>query len=159
MVNAAIDAGITLFDVADIYGQPAGRSEELLGLPSAAAGVTSSWRRSSEWTRTVRTGRISARGGPVATSVRQSRHRCAGLNTDWIDLYQLHQPDPLTPIEETLAALDELVAAGKVRYVGHSNFTGWQLADADWVAKSSSSRVPFISAQNEYSLLNSGYRA
>ena len=123
--------------------------------PSAAAGPTSSSPPSSEWTPTVRTGRISARAAPVATSVRQSRRRCGGLNTDWIDLYQLHQPDPLTPIEETLAALDELVADGKVRYVGHSNFSGWQLADAAWVP-TSSGRAPFISAQNEYSLLNRG---
>jgi aryl-alcohol dehydrogenase-like predicted oxidoreductase len=75
------------------------------------------------------------------------------LKTDWIDLYQLHQPDPLTPLDETVAALDELVAAGLVRYIGHSNFSGWQLADAAWVARSAG-RVPFISAQNEYSLLN-----
>jgi aryl-alcohol dehydrogenase-like predicted oxidoreductase len=75
------------------------------------------------------------------------------LNTDWIDLYQFHQPDPQTPIEETLAALDDLVVAGKVRYIGHSNFAGWQAADAAWVARSSSF-TPFISAQNEYSLLN-----
>jgi len=55
--------------------------------------------------------------------------------TDWIDLYQMHVPDPKTPIEETLAALDELVKEGKVRYVGHSNFNGWRIADADWTAR------------------------
>jgi aryl-alcohol dehydrogenase-like predicted oxidoreductase len=74
------------------------------------------------------------------------------LNSDWIDLYQLHEPDPLTPLDETAAALDDLVVSGKVRYVGHSNFTGWQLADAAWLTRTSA-RTPFISAQNEYSLL------
>jgi aryl-alcohol dehydrogenase-like predicted oxidoreductase len=74
------------------------------------------------------------------------------LQTDWIDLYQLHTPDPLTPIEETLDALDDLIREGKVRYIGHSNFAGWQLADAE--LKAELHRHPkFVSAQNEYSLL------
>jgi aryl-alcohol dehydrogenase-like predicted oxidoreductase len=80
------------------------------------------------------------------------------LGTDWIDLYQLHWPDPLTPMEETLAALHELVAEGKVRYVGSSNLAGWQLVDADWTARSAGTSR-FISAQNEYSLLNRGVEA
>ena len=153
VVDAAIDAGITLFDVADIYGQPAGRSEELLG---AALGS----RRKDVIVATKFGMDAHGANGPdfgargsrryVRAAVEASLRR---LNTDWIDLYQLHQPDPLTPIEETLAALDELVVAGIVRYVGHSNFSGWQLADAAWEARSSS-RAPFISAQNEYSLLN-----
>jgi aryl-alcohol dehydrogenase-like predicted oxidoreductase len=75
------------------------------------------------------------------------------LRTDWIDLYQMHVPDPATPIEETLSALDDLVRAGKVRYVGHSNFRGWQVADADWTARTRL-LTPFVSAQNEYSLLD-----
>jgi aryl-alcohol dehydrogenase-like predicted oxidoreductase len=74
------------------------------------------------------------------------------LGTDWIDLYQLHFPDPVTPIEETLAALSELVAEGKVRYIGSSQFAAWQVVDADWVAKTSGLEH-FISAQNQYSLL------
>jgi aryl-alcohol dehydrogenase-like predicted oxidoreductase len=74
------------------------------------------------------------------------------LGTDWIDLYQLHFPDPVTPIEETLAALSELVAEGKVRYIGSSQFAGWQVVDADWVAKTAGLEH-FISAQNQYSLL------
>ena len=108
-MNAAIDAGITLFDVADIYGQPVGRSEEMLGL--------SLGRRRGDVIVATKFG-MDARGanGPdfgargsrryVRAAVEASLRR---LNTDWIDLYQLHQPDPLTPIEETLAALDELV--------------------------------------------------
>src|SRR5260370_40099847 len=74
------------------------------------------------------------------------------LRTDYIDLYQLHTPDPVTPVEETIAALGELVQEGKVRYIGHSNFSGWQLADADHVARRSG-RTAFISAQKHWSLL------
>ncbi|MFB9543549.1 aldo/keto reductase, partial [Micromonospora sagamiensis] len=74
------------------------------------------------------------------------------LGTDHIDLYQLHEPDPGTPIEETLAALDDLVRAGKVRYLGNSNFSGWQIADADWIARTAGT-TRFVSAQNHYSLL------
>ena len=80
------------------------------------------------------------------------------LSTDWIDLYQLHNPDPNTPIEETLAALSELVTEGKVRYLGSSNLSGWQVVDADWVAQTSGYEG-FISAQNEYSWLNRGAEA
>jgi aryl-alcohol dehydrogenase-like predicted oxidoreductase len=75
------------------------------------------------------------------------------LGTDWIDLYQLHEPDPHTPIDETLAALTEIVAEGKVRYIGSSNFAGWQVIDADWTSRTSGYEA-FISAQNEYSWLN-----
>ncbi len=152
VVDAALDAGITLFDVADIYGNPPGRSEELLG---AALGK----RRQDVVVATKFGMDMQGANGPdfgargsrryIRTAVEASLRR---LDTDWIDLYQFHQPDPLTPIEETLAALDELVSAGKVRYIGHSNFAGWQLADADWVARTGH-RTPFISAQNEYSLL------
>jgi aryl-alcohol dehydrogenase-like predicted oxidoreductase len=74
------------------------------------------------------------------------------LRTDYIDLYQLHTPDPVTPVEETIAALNELVAEGKVRYLGHSNFSGWQLADAAHLA-TIGGHAPFISAQNHWSLL------
>ena len=85
----------------------------------------------------------------VRTAVEASLRR---LGTDWIDLYQLHRPDPHTPIGETLAALDELVREGKVRYIGSSNFTGWQVVDADWTARAAGTER-FVSAQNEYSLL------
>src|SRR5699024_4048410 len=75
------------------------------------------------------------------------------LGTDHIDLYQFHTPDPLTPIEETLAALDDLVRAGKVRYVGHSNRAGWQIAEAEFVARAAGG-TRFVSAQNHYNLLD-----
>src|SRR4029453_6503260 len=107
------------------------------------------------WERDVggRNGRArGARGsrGYVVRAVEASLRR---LNTDYIDLYQLHEPDELTPIDETLAALDDLVRSGKVRYVGNSNFAGWQIADADWTARAAG-LTPFISAQNQYSLLH-----
>lgn len=153
VIDAAIDAGITFFDVADIYGQPAGRSEELLGacLGNRRADVIVTTKFGMD-ARGANGPDFGARGSRryIRSAVEASLRR---LNTDWIDLYQLHQPDQLTPIEETLAALDELVAAGMVRYVGHSNFSGWQLADAAWAAKTAA-RPPFISAQNEYSLLH-----
>ena len=153
LIDAALDAGITLFDVADIYGKPAGRSEEFLG---AALG-----KRRGDVVLATKFGMDAAGANGPDFDARGSRRYIRAaveaslrrLNTDWIDLYQFHQPDPQTPIEETLAALDDLVVAGKVRYIGHSNFAGWQAADAAWVARSSSF-TPFISAQNEYSLLN-----
>ena len=152
VVHAAIDAGITLFDTADVYGN-AGGSETLLGqaLGSRRAEVVIATKFGAD---------MQGANGPD-WGVRGSRRyiRIAAeaslrrLGTDWIDLYQLHSPDPNTPIEETLAALDELVAAGKVRYVGSSNLSGWQVVDADWVA-GTSGYEGFVSAQNEYSWLN-----
>jgi aryl-alcohol dehydrogenase-like predicted oxidoreductase len=93
-----------------------------------------------------------AKGGRayIRRAVTESLRR---LRTDYIDLYQLHTPDPVTPVEETLAALHELVAEGKVRYIGHSNFSGWQLADAAHLA-AIGGRTPFVSAQNHWSLLD-----
>jgi aryl-alcohol dehydrogenase-like predicted oxidoreductase len=152
VVDAALDAGVTFFDVADIYGAPAGRSEELLGaaLGSRRADVIVATKFGMD-AQGANGPDFGARGSRryIRAAVEASLRR---LNTDWIDLYQLHEPDPLTPLDETAAALDDLVVSGKVRYVGHSNFTGWQLADAAWLTRTSA-RTPFISAQNEYSLL------
>ncbi|WP_405100678.1 aldo/keto reductase [Micromonospora sp. NBC_01412] len=158
VVDAALDAGINLFDTADIYGDEPGDSEELLG--QALKG-----RRDDVVVATKFGMDMQGRNGPdhgargarryIARAVEASLRR---LGTDHIDLYQMHEPDPGTPIDETLAALDDLVRAGKVRYLGNSNFAGWQIADADWVA-SSSGRARFISAQNHYSLLERGVEA
>jgi aryl-alcohol dehydrogenase-like predicted oxidoreductase len=158
VVDACLDAGVTLFDTADVYGGSPGQSEELLG---RALG-----RRRDEVVVATKFGSdLHGANGPdwgargsrryVRRAVEASLRR---LGTDWIDLYQLHWPDPLTPMEETLAALHELVAEGKVRYVGSSNLAGWQLVDADWTARSAGTSR-FISAQNEYSLLNRGVEA
>jgi aryl-alcohol dehydrogenase-like predicted oxidoreductase len=152
VVDAAIDCGITLFDTADVYGDPPGASEEYLGaalkgrrddvVVATKFGSPMGGGNGADW---------DSRGSRryIAKAVESSLRR---LGTDYIDLYQLHQPDPDTPIAETLSALDDLVRAGKVRYVGSSNFTGWRVADAAWTARSAHTTA-FISAQNEYSLL------
>jgi len=93
-----------------------------------------------------------ARGGSRRYVMRAVEASLKRLGTDYIDLYQMHRPDPDTPIEETLGALDDLVRQGKVRYIGNSNFTGWQIADADWIARNEHLNR-FVSAQNNYSLI------
>ncbi len=151
VVDAAIDAGVTLFDTSDTYG--VGASEELLG---AALG-----KRRDDVVLATKFGMdMGGANGPdwgarasrryVRRAVEASLRR---LGTDHVDLYQLHQPDLVTPIEETLEALTELVTEGKVRYVGCSNFAAWEVVDAHWTAVSAGLR-PFVSAQNEYSLYN-----
>ncbi|MEU4694571.1 aldo/keto reductase [Actinoplanes sp. NPDC023714] len=152
VVDAAIDAGITLFDTADIYGTPHGASEELLG--AALKGRRDEVVLATKFGMNMEglNGRdFGARGSRryIARAVEASLRR---LGTDHIDLYQMHEPDPATPIEETLAALDDLVRSGKVRYLGNSNFSGWQIADADWTARTGG-QSRFVSAQNRYSLL------
>ncbi|GAA1569963.1 aldo/keto reductase [Kribbella sancticallisti] len=152
VVTAALDAGITLFDTADVYRGDQGSSEEILG--KALAG-----RRDEAVIATKFGGDMKGDNGPdwgvrgsrryIRKAVESSLRR---LGTDWIDLYQLHVPDLVTPIEETLAALSELVAEGKVRYLGSSQFAGWQVVDADWAARTAGSEH-FISAQNRYNLL------
>jgi aryl-alcohol dehydrogenase-like predicted oxidoreductase len=152
VVNAAIETGITLFDTADVYGNVGG-SEVLLGeaLGSRRGEVIIATKFGSDM-RGANGPDWGARGSRryIRIAVENSLRR---LGTDWIDLYQLHEPDPNTPIEETLAALTEIVAEGKVRYIGSSNFAGWQVIDADWTARTSGFEA-FISAQNEYSWLN-----
>jgi aryl-alcohol dehydrogenase-like predicted oxidoreductase len=148
VVHTALDLGINLFDTADSYGD----SERVLG---AALGN----RRDDAVIATKfghdldgRNGRDhGARGARryIRTAVETSLRR---LRTDRIDLYQIHIPDEGTPLEETMAALDDLVRAGKVLYLGHSNFAAWQVADAAWIARTAH-LTPFISAQNRYSLL------
>jgi aryl-alcohol dehydrogenase-like predicted oxidoreductase len=152
VVDAAIDAGITLFDTSDTYGGGGG-SESALGEILG--------RRRDEVVLATKFGNQSsdmgygpaagAKGGRayIRRAVTESLRR---LQTDYIDLYQLHTPDPVTPVEETIAALHELVAEGKVRYLGHSNFSGWQIADAAHLA-AIGGQTPFISAQNHWSLL------
>jgi aryl-alcohol dehydrogenase-like predicted oxidoreductase len=158
VVEAALEHGVNLFDTADIYGDPPGASEELLG--TALAGRRDEVVLATKFGMDMRGANgadLSARGSRryIARAVEASLRR---LKTDYLDLYQIHRPDPQTPVEETLAALDDLVRAGKVRYLGSSNFAGWQVADADWTARAGRlSR--FISAQNEYSLLRRGVEA
>ncbi|MEH0110005.1 aldo/keto reductase [Tersicoccus sp. MR15.9] len=153
VVGAALDAGITLFDTADNYGRTGGLSEEMLGKSLS--------RRRDEAVVATKFG-MNTRGanGPwngargsrryVMTAVENSLRR---LGTDWIDLYHYHTPDGVTPIEETLDTLDDLVRAGKVRYIGHSNRAGWQIAEAEFTARMRGT-TRFVSAENAYNLLD-----
>ncbi|MBK0420181.1 aldo/keto reductase [Leucobacter sp. CSA1] len=153
VIGAAIDAGVTLFDTADMYGYAFGRSEEMMGRALGA--------RRSEIVLATKFGHPGVDSPYANAEARGSRRyirqavegSLARLRTDWIDLYQLHMPDPLTPIAETVVALDELVREGKVRYLGHSNLSGWQIAEAHFVARELGCTA-FISAQNEFSLVN-----
>jgi aryl-alcohol dehydrogenase-like predicted oxidoreductase len=151
VVHKALDLGVTFFDTADSYRSPIGDSEEFLGralgsrrkdvvlatkvgMPVDASGLHGASRRS------------------IISGVEASLRR---LNTDWIDLFQQHQPDPLTPIEETLRAFEDLVRQGKVRYIGCSNFRAWQVVEARWISRTFG-LASFVSCQNEYSLLARG---
>ncbi len=152
VVDAAIEAGVTLLDTSDTYGQNGG-SESALGqiLSGRRDKVVLATKFGHQKADMGYGPAVGAKGGRayIRRAVTESLRR---LRTDYIDLYQLHTPDPVTPVEETIAALHELVAEGKVRYLGHSNFSGWQLADAAHLA-ARNGQTPFISAQNHWSLL------
>jgi len=154
VLETALDEGITFIDTSDSYGA----SEEFIGevLEGRRDDVILATKFGSN-VRGANGADFDARGSRryIRRAVERSLRR---LRTDWIDLYQMHVPDPKTPIDETLAALDELVHEGKVRYIGHSNFTAWALADAEWVARTKGYER-FVSAQNEYNLLKRGAEA
>jgi aryl-alcohol dehydrogenase-like predicted oxidoreductase len=151
VVGAALEHGITMFDTSDSYGD----SEIFLGraLGSRRHEIVLATKFGSDL-RGANGPDWGARGSRryIRKAVERSLSR---LGTDYIDLYQIHMPDPSTPIEETLSALSDLVHEGKVRYIGNSNFAGWQIADADWIARTTGS-VRFISAQNHYNLIERG---
>lgn len=150
VVNTALDLGITLIDTADVYGNGnRGESETILGeclgdrrkdivlatkfgLPMDEAGTLKGGSRRY-----------------ILSAIDASLKR---LKTDWIDLYYIHRPDPLTPIEETLRTLDDLVRAGKVRYTGCSGFAAWQVVEAQWTAKHHKLNH-FVTCQDEYNIL------
>jgi aryl-alcohol dehydrogenase-like predicted oxidoreductase len=149
ILAAARDTGVTLLDTADVYGVTLGASEEMLGV--ALEGQRDEFVVATKFGGGRQPdGRARASRSTIVTAVEDSLRR---LRTDHIDLYQLHVPDDVTPIEETLSALTDLVRAGKVRYVGSSNFAAWQIADADWTARAVGLER-FVSAQNGYSLLD-----
>jgi aryl-alcohol dehydrogenase-like predicted oxidoreductase len=153
VIDAAIDVGITLFDTADIYGGR-GASESLMG--EVLGGRRDQVVLATKWGNQksdMGYGPVAGAKGGRAYIKRAVTESLRRLRTDYIDLYQLHTPDPATPIDETIMALGELITEGKVRYVGHSNFSGWQLADADHVARELG-RDRFVSAQNNWSLLD-----
>ena len=145
VVHVALDAGITFFDTADIYGST--KSEEFLG--RAVAGRRQAVVLATKFGLPIDDRRKGASPAYVRQAVDESLRRLA---TDWIDLYQLHQPDPATPIADTLGALDDLVRAGKIREIGCSNFSAAQLTEAETAVAQGARR--FVSVQNEYSLLH-----
>ena len=151
VIHQALDLGITFFDTADAYRSPIGGSEEFLGKALGA--------RRKDIVLATKVGMpidgSELRGASRRTIIAGVEASLRRLNTDWIDLYQQHQPDPLTPVEETLRAFDDLVRQGKVRYIGCSNLKAWQVVDARWTSRSLG-LAPFVSCQNEYSLLMRG---
>jgi len=150
VVDAALDAGINFFDTADIYG--GSKSEVFLG--EALKGRREKAVLATKFANPMGEGAY-LRGGARRYIVKAVEDSLKRLHTDHIDLYQMHVPDPDTPIDETLRALDDLVRAGKVLYIGNSNFTGWQIADADWTSRTRGLER-FVSAQNNFSLLERG---
>lgn len=145
VVAAALDAGVNFFDTADMYGET--RSEELLG--DALGGRRDQTVVATKFGWWIDDQRHGAKPDYVRRAVEDSLRR---LGTDRIDLYQLHRPDPETPIEQTLAVLDELVRAGKVREIGCSQFSAAQLREAQAAVRGGAAR--FVSVQNQYSLLH-----
>jgi len=150
VVDKAIDIGITLFDTADVYGNKGGSEEQLgqlLGERRKKIVLASKFGMQME--------EPEKKGGSRRYIMAEVEDSLRRLRTDWIDLYQLHQADPLTPIEETLRALDDLVHQGKVRYIGCSNVPAWQVVEAEWTSRELGINR-FISCQDEYSLLVRG---
>ena len=148
VVHKAIDLGITLFDTADVYGERGG-SETLLGQVLGD--------RRKDIVLASKFGMVmddaeKLKGGSRRYIMRAVEDSLRRLKTDWIDLYQLHRNDPLTPLEETLRALDDLIRQGKVRYIGCSNLPAWRVVEAQWTARTNG-RNAFTSCQDEYSLL------
>ncbi|MDE2199082.1 MAG: aldo/keto reductase [Rhodospirillales bacterium] len=148
VIHKALDLGITLFDTADVYGERGGSETamgEVLGENRKRIVLATKF------------GMAMAedgehQGGSRAWIMKAVEDSLRRLRTDWIDLYQLHRPDPRTPIEETLRALDDLIRQGKVRYVGVSNMPSWEVAGAQWTARTLG-LAGFVSCQDEYSLV------
>ena len=154
VVDRAFDLGITLFDTADMYGGRGGSETQLgkiLGHRRKDIVLASKFGMAMSDDGT----KIGASRRYIMSAVEDSLRR---LKTDWIDLYQLHQPDPLTPIDETMQALDDLVTQGKIRYIGCSNLPSWQVVESQWISKSMGLNR-FVSCQDEYNILNRNVEA
>jgi aryl-alcohol dehydrogenase-like predicted oxidoreductase len=148
VIDAALEHGINFFDTADVYGNHGG-SESIIGevLGARRKGVIIATKFGVAMDAEERLKGASRQY--IVQAVEASLKR---LKTDWIDLYQLHKPDPHTPIEETLRALDDLVTSGKVRYIGASNLPAWKVVEAQFLARELGTHR-FVSSQDEYSLL------
>jgi aryl-alcohol dehydrogenase-like predicted oxidoreductase len=148
VLRRAVELGINFIDTADVYG--GSRSEEFIG--RSLKGIRGQVVLATKFGSPLGEG-PNQRGGSRQHILRAVEDSLRRLDTDCIDLYQMHFPDPRTPIEETLRALDDMVHQGKVRYIGSSNFASWQIAEASWTARTHH-LTPFVSEQAEYSLLN-----
>ena len=151
IIDRAIDAGVNFFDTANVYGD--GASEEMTGEALARNG-----KRNRVVLATKVHGRLAdkdpnAGGSSRRHIIEQCEISLKRLRTDWIDLYQMHRPQPDIPIDETLRALDDLVRAGKVRYIGSSTFAAWQVVEALWASKELGLNR-FVSEQSPYHLLD-----
>ncbi|MDC3080102.1 aldo/keto reductase [Rhodospirillaceae bacterium] len=154
VVDRAFDLGITLFDTADMYGGRGGSETQLgkiLGHRRKDIVLASKFGMAMSDDGA----KIGASRRYIMSAVEDSLRR---LKTDWIDLYQLHQPDPLTPLDETMQALDDLVTQGKIRYIGCSNLPSWQVVESQWISKSMGLNR-FVSCQDEYNILNRNVEA
>ncbi len=149
VIHKAFDLGITLFDTADVYGERGG-SETVMGriLGDNRKRIVLATKFAMPMDDSGE--KLGGSRRYIMTAIEDSLRR---LKTDTIDLYQMHQADPRTPIEETLRALDDLIRQGKVRYVGCSNFPAWQMTEAAWTARSAGLNG-FVSCQDEYSLIH-----
>ncbi len=154
VIHAAFDTGITLFDTADVYGDRGGSETlmgQVLGIKRRDIVLASKFAMPMDAAETLKGGSRRYIMNAVEASLKR-------LQTDYLDLYQMHRMDPLTPIDESLRALSDLVTQGKIRYFGCSNFTGWRVVEAQWTAKSLG--LPgFVSAQDEYSLVKRDHEA
>jgi aryl-alcohol dehydrogenase-like predicted oxidoreductase len=147
VVHKALDCGVTLFDTADYYGTTPGDSETVLG--NILKGQRESVILSTKFGVPAEGGHPNNSRSFILKAIEGSLRR---LRTDRIDLYMIHWPDSTTAMEETLRALDDLVKAGKVRYIACSNLAPWRMVEAKWIAREASTHS-FVAAQNEYSLL------
>lgn len=147
VVHAALDLGVTHFDTADVYPMGSrGASEEILGRALGA--------RRADVVIATKFGHDShlGQGGSRRWAIRAVEDSLTRLGTTWIDLLYLHRPDPDAPVEETLAALDDLIRAGKVRYIASSNFAAWQVVEAQYLARELGTHR-FVATQEAYSLI------
>lgn len=148
IIHHALDQGVTLFDTAPVYGTTQGASEEILGRALGA-------RRQDSVILTkfgVPNGGLGGFNTSRAVIMGEVEDSLRRLRTDYIDIYMLHWPDPTTPLQETLRALDDLIQSGKVRYIGCSNLSAWRMVEAMWISKTENLHH-FMISQNEYSLI------
>jgi aryl-alcohol dehydrogenase-like predicted oxidoreductase len=154
VIHAAFDAGITLFDTADVYGDKGGSETvmgQVIGPMRKSIVLASKFCMPMDAAETLR-------GGSRRYIMQAVEASLGRLQTDYLDLYQMHRMDNLTPIEESLRALSDLVTQGKIRYFGCSNFSAWRMVEAQWTARALG--LPgFVSAQDEYSLVKREHEA